>query len=406
MKTLVLSVIALICVVAGVRTTSAQLVAKPEDVAWKTATAAFDAMKMLPGKWAKVVDDPKAISGKAIAVKVGEGRASNILAGGWAPVKTDAKYAAAFRLRMDLSVTPDTDVAKVLYPGTESLAATFHMASPLRLEAVHRTKADDPATETVVTYGKNWMSVAGLQVKRDGVELVRRHPEWCQWMVNGHPKWSFNVDEYRWGVDKRRERTQTKGKQDIGLVAVNCYVPECVKYGCEEIARSAARFGWDGVRFDDHFTLESVFDGGILFDGQSYENGEDFETLSTRNNRMTREITRAANPHFLLGFNYGACYAERGIRHPEAFAETARDGGFVMLEWSGWWPGMVEDLRQDGDGSGPREPFCAWPRRRRWDVSHGFQEPQHCTGRPLGIGDQLRQPGTLLLCLRCAGSRS
>ena len=54
----------------------------------------------------------------------------------------------------------------------------------------------------VVTYGKNWMGVAGLQVKRDGVELVRQHPEWCQWMVNGHPKWSFNVDEYRWGVDQ------------------------------------------------------------------------------------------------------------------------------------------------------------------------------------------------------------
>ena len=122
------------------------------------------------------------------------------------------------------------------------------------------------------------------------------------------------------------------------MVAVNCYVPECVKYGCEEIARSAKKYGWDGVRFDDHFTLESVFDGGVLFDGRSYENGEDFETLSTRNNRMTREITRAANPHFLLGFNYAGVYAKRGIRHPEAFAETARDGGFIMLEWSSWWP--------------------------------------------------------------------
>ena len=142
----------IISIVAGVQNATAQLVTKPEDVAWKTATAKFDATSMLPGKWAKVVEDPKATSGKAIAVKVGEGRASHILTGGWAPVKTDAKYAAAFRLRMDLSVTPDTDVAKVLYPGTESLAATFHMASPLRLEAVHRTKADDPATETVIQW--------------------------------------------------------------------------------------------------------------------------------------------------------------------------------------------------------------------------------------------------------------
>ena len=146
------AVVAVITVGFSLQTTTAQLVIKPEDVAWKTATATFDAMNMSPGKWAKVVDDPKAASGKAVAVKVGEGRASHILSGGWAPVKTDAKYAAAFRLRMDLSVTPDTDVAKVLYPGTESLAATFHMASPLRLEAVHRAKADDPATETVVQW--------------------------------------------------------------------------------------------------------------------------------------------------------------------------------------------------------------------------------------------------------------
>ena len=149
MRTIVLSVIMTSSIVAGVQNATAQLVTKPEDVAWKTATAKFDTTSMLPGKWAKVVEDPKATSGKAIAVKVGEGRASHVLTGGWAPVKTDAKYAAAFRLRMDLSVTPDTDVAKVLYPGTESLAATFHMASPLRLEAVHRTKADDPATEWV-----------------------------------------------------------------------------------------------------------------------------------------------------------------------------------------------------------------------------------------------------------------
>jgi hypothetical protein len=193
-----------------------------------------------------------------------------------------------------------------------------------------------------VTYGKNWMGVAGLQTQRDGVELVRRHPEWCQWMVSGQPKWSFNVDQYRWTFDQWRQFVHSKTKTSIGLVAVNCYVSECVRFGCQEIVRSAAKYGWDGVRFDDHFTLESVFDGGLLFDGRAYENGEDFETLSTRNNRWTREITRACNPNFLLGFNYAGVYAERGIRHPEAYAETARDGGFLMLEWSSWWPDSLK----------------------------------------------------------------
>ena len=131
---------------------SAQLSAKPEDVNWPRATATFEAGKMTPGRWANVVSDPRASGGKAICARAGTGRASHILSVGWVPVKTDAKYTAAFHLRLDLTVVPDSTVAKVIYPGTENLATTFHMASPLRLESVHRTKIDDPSTESVVQW--------------------------------------------------------------------------------------------------------------------------------------------------------------------------------------------------------------------------------------------------------------
>jgi hypothetical protein len=108
--------VGVIAVGVGVPTATAQLISKPEDVKWDVVTATFSTEQMTPGKWARVVDDPTPAKGKAVAVKVGEGRASHILAGGWGRVKTDAKYAAAFHLRMDMSITPDTDVAKVLYP--------------------------------------------------------------------------------------------------------------------------------------------------------------------------------------------------------------------------------------------------------------------------------------------------
>ena len=49
MKTIVLSVIMLSSIVAVIRNATA-VVTKPEDVAWKTATAKFDATTMLPGK--------------------------------------------------------------------------------------------------------------------------------------------------------------------------------------------------------------------------------------------------------------------------------------------------------------------------------------------------------------------
>ena len=88
-KTILIELVA-IAVALTCQSSKAQLVAKPENVKWTTVTATFDAAQMSPGKWAKVVDDPAAAHGNAVAVKVGEGRASHILTGGWAPLKTDA----------------------------------------------------------------------------------------------------------------------------------------------------------------------------------------------------------------------------------------------------------------------------------------------------------------------------
>ena len=193
-----------------------------------------------------------------------------------------------------------------------------------------------------VTYGKNIMSVSGRQVSRDGLTLIRQHPEWAQWMVTGQPKWFFDVDRYGWTFDQFRERTQTKGKVEWNGVATNCDEMDCVRYGYEEIVRSAQKYGWDGVRFDDHFTLEPVWDGGVNFDGTVYERGGDFEALSARNNRLARQIMREQDPDFLIGYNYAGTYGQRGIRYPDAFAETAVDGQFIMLEWSGWWPDSLK----------------------------------------------------------------
>ncbi len=192
-----------------------------------------------------------------------------------------------------------------------------------------------------VTYGKKWMSVSGLQGGHDGVELVREHPEWCEWDVSGHPKWWFDADKYTWSFDQWRDYISTKGKQGIGGVAVNCAPADCVRFGIDQLVKSAQKYGWDGVRFDDHFTLDSVFDGGLGLDGQPDERGGDYEAMTAENNRLTRELTRAANPHFLVGFNYGGTYTFWGVRQPDAYAESCRDDQFVMIEHSFWWGGMT-----------------------------------------------------------------
>ena len=124
-------------------------------------------------------------------------------------------------------------------------------------------------------------------------------------------------------------------------VAVNCGELDAVRYGAEEFVRGAKMFGWDGLRFDDHFTVESCWDGGINFEGDVMDRGGDFEALSARNNQLFIDIVKAHDPNTLIGYNYAATYDMRGIRYPEAYAVTAKDGQCVMEEWSGMWPATL-----------------------------------------------------------------
>ena len=132
----------------------AQLSAKPADVQWQQPFLTFQAWQGTPGPYASVVADAQARSGKAVAVAAGVCRDSNIVSGGWTPVKTDASYEMAFRLRMNMKDVHVKEKATVAYAGTENIsaAAVMHMPSPLRLEVLYRAKRDDPSTEAVLQW--------------------------------------------------------------------------------------------------------------------------------------------------------------------------------------------------------------------------------------------------------------
>ncbi len=207
-----------------------------------------------------------------------------------------------------------------------------------------------------VTYGKKWMAVDGLYSKLDGVELTRMHPEWAEWHFSGNPKWTFDLYRYAWTYDQVRTLITQQGRNDqaycTGLVAVNGAESDCVRYGAEEIVRSAKKYGWDGVRFDDHWTLDAVFDGGLNIDGSTTERGGDYEKMTADNVRMSRAIWAKYNPDFLVGYNYALSYDGWGIRQPEAYVETCKDGQFIMLEHSIWldswaWPKMMAVLAME-----------------------------------------------------------
>ena len=144
--------IATILLLLSLSFAGAQYFAHPEDTRWNKPFAVFHAHDLTIGKYARVVTDAAASDGKAVQVTAGSGRDSHMFAGGWAPVKTDAAYAVAFRLRLSMIDINVAKNAQVLYVGTESMANGFHMPAPLRLEVIHRTVKDDPRTESVVQW--------------------------------------------------------------------------------------------------------------------------------------------------------------------------------------------------------------------------------------------------------------
>jgi len=171
------------------------------------------------------------------------------------------------------------------------------------------------------------------------------HPEWAEYMGNGRPKWWWAVDRYLmsfqdihrdWIGNVRKGQRHGDWGKWFGA-KFNFYDLDVVEYGAREILRSADMFGWDGVRFDDQFTMESRWDGGVDFEGNAVERGESFDWLSARNTRRTEDVMRAARPDFLIGYNYASLYADRGIRMPSEYKEACDEGDFVMLEHTVWW---------------------------------------------------------------------
>ncbi len=123
----------------------------------------------------------------------------------------------------------------------------------------------------VVTYGKH------VACGPDGAELARRRPEWFRG-AGGDIR---QLDE--WNDDAARAKKGAVFSWQRYPVDFNR--PDALAYGIRQIADSARMFGWDGVRFDGHYTVSS-------------------DAVSAWNLRQLKETLWAERPGFLFGFNY------------------------------------------------------------------------------------------------------
>jgi uncharacterized membrane protein len=177
-----------------------------------------------------------------------------------------------------------------------------------------------------VTYGK---STAGGPV---GWELARQHPDWFQQDRQGRTIGVY--DQYKLENWNNRELRESGGLPTTWLwLQPDLRNEEALNWGIREIIQSTQQFGWDGVRFDGHFTAGN-------------------DELSTYNIQETKKQIWNQLPNFVFGYNYG--YHPDATIHDDstshAVRETMAGGGYWLAEAVRTWkytPSILYENWQD-----------------------------------------------------------
>jgi hypothetical protein len=156
----------------------------------------------------------------------------------------------------------------------------------------------------MVSYGK---STAGGP---DGWELTRQRPDWFYQSTRHQPSGIYDVrmlDHWN-GAAARKAGEQF----DWLWLFPDCRRPDTLDFGINQIVDSATTYGWDGVRFDGHFTTSS-------------------DAVSTWNMRRLKELCWKTHPNFMLGYNY-AFSPENYPQVTHEMREAMAGGGMWMQE--------------------------------------------------------------------------
>jgi len=89
-----------------------------------------------------------------------------------------------------------------------------------------------------------------------GWELLRRRPEWFYASPQGIPA-SWGVDAWdlaHWNDFRHTDVATVPFAYDTLCVFPDLRQPAALEWGIKELIASVKDFGWDGVRFDGHWT--------------------------------------------------------------------------------------------------------------------------------------------------------
>jgi len=163
----------------------------------------------------------------------------------------------------------------------------------------------------------------------EGWELARKHPDWYYTDDSGHINGSFNTwDLANWHDFKLHTDREGRKKysSDWWGLMPDLRQPTVLDWGINQILESTKQYGWDGVRFDGHFTAGN-------------------DELSTANQRRLKDVLWAYDPNFRFGFNmswsygYQTSFSAEGMLsgYDHELRELMAGGGLYMQEAINHW---------------------------------------------------------------------
>ncbi|MFA5810389.1 MAG: glutamine amidotransferase, partial [Thermoleophilia bacterium] len=174
-----------------------------------------------------------------------------------------------------------------------------------------------------------------------GAAWGRKHPEWLAYnymgSMLGHAAKLYVEDlekmkSWHKTMDPgERPAERWRGFQPF-LLAVGSD-SRLVDFGCDQMLSAGNDLGYDGVRFDGHWTIGQFWTTlGYDIKGRRLNRGASVDAANTGITRQMKNYIGKRKPDFRFGYNYGLNYEYAAAKSPEEFREACSDGGMILFE--------------------------------------------------------------------------
>ncbi|MCG2661725.1 MAG: hypothetical protein L6437_15945, partial [Kiritimatiellae bacterium] len=168
----------------------------------------------------------------------------------------------------------------------------------------------------------------------DPVDVSLRHPDWILYDKTGRPapEWTI-VDVKTEDLLRSIETGAVKDKYTPACftsIFGNWMVPEHLDFHIDQLIANAKMFGMDGVRYDGHPGVPSIFNAALLnVEGRPVTTAENCDKEADRILKHIKQRIRKELPNYLFMYNAGCVFrnVDSSGNIKEGMQEVPRDNG-------------------------------------------------------------------------------